>query len=50
VVTLRFFTDLTLPEIARSLGRLLATADLPWVYARLWPNAGLTDVGRPEEF
>ena len=46
---LRFFAGLTMPGIARSLGLSLATAELHRTYARLWPNADVTDVGRPEE-
>src|SRR4029453_3105743 len=36
VVKLRFFAGLTMPEVARSLGLSLATAERYWTYARTW--------------
>jgi RNA polymerase sigma factor (TIGR02999 family) len=50
VVKLRFFAGPATPEIARSLGLSLATADLHWTSARLRPNTELTDAGHQEEF
>jgi len=50
VVKRRFFAGPTTPEIARSLGLSLVTADLHWTSARLRPNAELTDAGHQEEF
>ena len=43
VVKLRFFAGLTMPEVARSLGLSLATAERYWTYARIWLYAELTD-------
>jgi RNA polymerase sigma factor (TIGR02999 family) len=48
VVKLRFFGGMTMPEIARSLGMSLATAERHWTYARLWLYAELTDEDRQE--
>jgi RNA polymerase sigma factor (TIGR02999 family) len=46
VVKLRFFAGLTMPEIARSLGLSLATAERYWTYARTWLYAELADKGQ----
>jgi RNA polymerase sigma factor (TIGR02999 family) len=43
VVKLRFFAGLTMPEVARSLGLSLATAERYWTYARTWLYAELAD-------
>jgi RNA polymerase sigma factor (TIGR02999 family) len=48
VVKLRFFAGLTMPEIARTLGLSLATAERYWTYARLWLYAELADTDYPE--
>jgi RNA polymerase sigma factor (TIGR02999 family) len=46
LVKLRFFAGLTMPEVARSLGISLATAERHWTYARTWLYAELE--GRPK--
>ena len=46
LVKLRFFAGLTMPEVARTLGISLATAERHWTYARVWLYAELE--GRPE--
>jgi RNA polymerase sigma factor (TIGR02999 family) len=46
VVKLRFFAGLSMPEVARSLGVSLATAERHWSYARTWLYAELADEGR----
>lgn len=43
VVKLRFFAGLTMPEVARSLGISLATAERYWTFARTWLYAELAD-------
>jgi RNA polymerase sigma factor (TIGR02999 family) len=43
LVKLRFFAGLTMPEVARTLGLSLATAERYWTYARTWLFAELTD-------
>ena len=43
VVTRRFFAGMTMPEVARSLGLSLATAERHWTYARTWLYAELAD-------
>jgi hypothetical protein len=43
LVQLRFFTGLTMPEIAHVLKILLATAERHWTYARTWLYAELKD-------
>ena len=43
LVKLRFFADLTMPEIARVLKISLATAERHWTYARTWLYAELKD-------
>jgi RNA polymerase sigma factor (TIGR02999 family) len=48
VVKLRFFAGLTMPEIARTMGVSLATAERYWTYARLWLYAELSDANHPE--
>jgi RNA polymerase sigma factor (TIGR02999 family) len=48
VVKLRFFAGLTMPDVARSLGLSLATAERYWTYARLWLYAELTDEGHQD--
>jgi RNA polymerase sigma factor (TIGR02999 family) len=45
VVKLRFFAGLSMPEVARSLGVSLATAERHWSYARTWLYAELADEG-----
>ena len=45
VVKLRFFTGLTMPEIAQVLDISLATAERHWTYARAWLYAELKDRG-----
>jgi DNA-directed RNA polymerase specialized sigma24 family protein len=45
LVKLRFFTGLTMPEIARVLKVSLATAERHWTYARTWLYAELKDRG-----
>jgi RNA polymerase sigma factor (sigma-70 family) len=45
LVKLRFFTGLTMPEIARVLKISLATAERHWTYARTWLYAELKDRG-----
>jgi RNA polymerase sigma factor (TIGR02999 family) len=46
VVKLRFFTGLTVPEVAAALGISVATAERHWAFARTWLFAELND---PEE-
>jgi RNA polymerase sigma factor (TIGR02999 family) len=41
VVKLRFFTGLTMPEIAKVMNISLATAERHWTYARTWLYAEL---------
>jgi RNA polymerase sigma factor (TIGR02999 family) len=41
VVKLRFFTGLTMPEIAQTLGISLPTAERYWAFARIWLYAEL---------
>ena len=36
VVKLRFFAGLTMPEVARTLGISLPTAERYWAFARTW--------------
>jgi RNA polymerase sigma factor (TIGR02999 family) len=43
LVKLRFFTGLTMPEVAEVLGISLATAERHWTYARTWLFARLQD-------
>jgi RNA polymerase sigma factor (TIGR02999 family) len=43
VVNLRFFTGLTMPEIAKVMKISLATAERHWTYARTWLYAELND-------
>ena len=43
VVKLRFFTGLTMPEIAQVMKISLATAERNWTYARTWLYAELKD-------
>jgi RNA polymerase sigma factor (TIGR02999 family) len=45
LVKLRFFTGLTMPEIARVMNISLATAESHWTYARTWLFAELKDRG-----
>jgi RNA polymerase sigma factor (TIGR02999 family) len=45
VVKLRFFTGLTMPEIAKVMRISLATAERHWTYARTWLYAELKDQG-----
>ena len=45
LVKLRFFTGLTMPEIAKVLKISLATAERHWTYARTWLYAELKDRG-----
>jgi hypothetical protein len=45
LVKLRFFTGLTMPEIARVRKILIATAERHWTYARAWLYAELKDRG-----
>ncbi len=45
VVKLRFFTGLTMPEIAKIMRFSLATAERHWTYARTWLYAELKDRG-----
>jgi DNA-directed RNA polymerase specialized sigma24 family protein len=45
VVKLRFFTGLTMPEIARVMNISLATAERHWTFARTWLYAELKDRG-----
>jgi hypothetical protein len=37
-----------MPEIARTTGLSLATAERYWTYARLWLYAELSDANHPE--
>jgi RNA polymerase sigma factor (TIGR02999 family) len=46
LVKLRYFTGMTMPEIAQILKTSLATAERNWTYARTWLYAELSD---PEE-
>ncbi len=48
VVKLRFFTGLTMPEIAKVMRISLATAERHWTYARTWLYAELKDRGDTE--
>jgi RNA polymerase sigma factor (TIGR02999 family) len=48
VVKLRFFAGLTMPEVARTLGISLPTAERYWAFARTWLYADLT-VDEPPE-
>jgi RNA polymerase sigma factor (TIGR02999 family) len=41
LVKLRYFTGLTIPEAAATLGLSPATADRHWAYARAWLHAEL---------
>ena len=43
LVKLRYFTGMTMPEIARVLKISLATAERHWTYARTWLYAELSD-------
>ena len=43
VVKLRYFTGLTMPEIAHVMKVSLATAERHWTYARTWLYAELSD-------
>jgi RNA polymerase sigma factor (TIGR02999 family) len=43
LVTLRYFTGLTLPEAARALSISDATADRRWAFAKAWLRAELAD-------
>ena len=43
LVKLRFFTGMTMPEIARVMNIALATAERHWTYARTWLYAELKD-------
>ena len=44
VVKLRFFADLTMPEVALALNISLATAERYWTYARTWLYAEFSNV------
>ena len=50
VVKLRFFTGLTMPEIAKVMKISLATAERHWTYARTWLYAELKDRGDSPNF
>jgi RNA polymerase sigma factor (TIGR02999 family) len=47
LVKLRFFTGLTMPEAAQSLGISLPTAERWWTFTRVWLYAELTDQRGP---
>jgi RNA polymerase sigma factor (TIGR02999 family) len=50
VVKLRFFAGLTMPEVARTLGISLPTAERYWAFARTWLYAELeNEEPRPPE-
>jgi len=48
VVKLRFFANLTMPDVVQALGLSLATVDLSWTCARPWLHAELTDEDHQE--
>ena len=41
IVKLRYFADLTIPQVAEALGISTSTADRSWAYARAWLHAAL---------
>jgi RNA polymerase sigma factor (TIGR02999 family) len=41
IVKLRYFTGLTIPQVAEALGISTSTADRSWAYARAWLHAAL---------
>jgi RNA polymerase sigma factor (TIGR02999 family) len=43
LVKLRFFADLTMPQIASALGISLTSAERYWVFARTWLYTELSD-------
>lgn len=49
LVKLRFFTGLTMPEAAATLGISLATAERYWTFTRAWLYTELADGEMPED-
>jgi RNA polymerase sigma factor (TIGR02999 family) len=50
IVKLRYFTGLTIPEVAEALGISTSTADRSWAYARAWLHTALKrDISQDSE-